>query len=327
MDANQLSAYRQLALGRLQQLLLNQSETAHQADYFVDQSIRTLSKLPSRPETSLPYVGLYGTKPELDEYRGYRDVAVDHLNELVMKLPGLHEVDAEIDKNIRLLSDLPERGSAVEPYVRIFVLRPSDAQPDDLQIADNPSTTKQFVTAEQLIQIAGTKEFESRIRTLTPGVNATFEKFNINTTLRMAHFLAQVMHESGGFRWLREIWGPTDAQLGYEGRKGLGNTKSGDGKRFMGRGLIQLTGRANYTTFSKAMGMPDKFVDDPKLVEASPWAVIAAGWYWNGRDINNPADQDDVVEVTWRINGGKNGLKDRERYLNRAKLVLKRDRD
>lgn len=221
MDTNQLPAYRQVALARLQQLLLNLPEKAFETDYFVDQSIRRLSKLPSRPETSLPYVGLYGTKPDLDEYYEYRDVAVDHLNELVMKLPGLHEVDAEIDKHIRILSDLPERGATVEPYIRLFVLRPSDAQPDDLQTAGDFSTTQQFITAEQLIQIAGTKEFESRIRTLTPSVNATFEKFNINTQLRMAHFLAQVMHESGGFRWLREIWGPTDAQKGYEGRKDL----------------------------------------------------------------------------------------------------------
>jgi len=324
MDANQLSAYRQLALARFQQLLLSQPEKAHEADYFVDQSIRQLSNLAARPETAPPYVGLYGTKPELDEYGEYRDVAVDHLNELVMKLPALHEIDAGIDQHIRILSDLPERGATVEPYVRLFVLRPSNSQPDDLLTAQDLSTTKQFVTAEQLIQIAGTNELETRIRTLTPGVNATFEKFNINTKLRMAHFLAQVMHESGGFRWLREIWGPTDAQEGYEKRrKGLGNTQAGDGKRFMGRGLMQLTGRANYTDFSEAMGMPDKFVNDPKLVEASPWAVIVAGWYWNGRDINDPADQDDVVEVTLRINGGKNGLKDRIRYLNRAKLVLK----
>ena len=323
MDANKLSAYRQLALARFQQLLLSQPEEAHEADYFVDQSIRTLSKLPSRPETSPPYVGLYSTKPALDEYREYRDVAVDHLNELVMKLPGLHAVDAEIDKNIRILSDLPERGATVEPYVRLFVLRPSNSQPDDLQAAGDLLTTRQFVTAEQLIQITGTKEFESRIRALTPGVNATFEKFNINTTLRMAHFLAQVMHESGGFRWLRELWDPTDAQKGYEGRKDLGNTQNGDGKRFMGRGLIQLTGRSNYTTFSTAMGVSNKFVDHPELLEASPWAVLAAGWFWNHKDLNSLADEDGIRRITRRINGGLNGLEERSRYLDRAKLVLK----
>ena len=321
MDANQLSAYRQLALARFQQLLLNQLEKAHETDYFVDRSIRSLSNLPARPETSLPYVGLYGTKPDLDEYREYRDVAVDHLNELVMKLPGLHEVDAEIDKNIRILSDLPERGSAVEPYVRLFVLRPLDAQPDDLQTVQDSLKTKQFVTAEQLLQIAGTNEFESRIRSLTPGVNATFETFDINTTLRMSHFLAQVMHESGGFRWLREIWGPTDTQLRYEGRSDLGNTEPSDGKRFMGRGLIQLTGRANYKEFSEAIGVD--CLDKPALLESSPYAVLAAGWYWHTRRLNELADEDGIRRTTRRINGGLNGLEDRIRYLDRAKLVLR----
>lgn len=321
MDTSQLPAYRQLALARFQQLLLKLPEKASEADYFVDQFIRSLSNLPPRPETSLPYVGLYGTKPDLDEYREYRDVAVDHLNELMMKLPGLHEVDAEIDKNIRILSDLPERGSATEPYVRLFVLRPSDAQPDDLQIAQGFLTTNQFVTAEQLIQIAGTKKFESRIQVLTPGVNATFEKFNINTTLRMAHFLAQVMHESGGFRWLREIWGPTDTQRRYEGRRDLGNTKSGDGERFMGRGLIQLTGRANYKEFSEAIGVD--CLDKPALLESSPYAVLAAGWYWHTRRLNDLADEDGIRRITRKINGGLNGLEDRIRYLDRAKLVLK----
>ena len=321
MDANQLSAYRQLALARFQQLLLNQPEKAHETDYFVDRSIRSLSKLPSRPETSLPYVGLYGTKPDLDEYREYRDVAVDHLNELVMRLPGLHEVDAEIDKNIRILSDLPERGSAVEPYVRLFVLRPLDAQPDDLQTVQDSLKTKQFVTAEQLLQIAGTNEFESRIRSLTPGVNATFETFDINTTLRMSHFLAQVMHESGGFRWLREIWGPTDTQLRYEGRSDLGNTELDDGKRFMGRGLIQLTGRANYKEFSEAIKVD--CLDKPALLESSPYAVLAAGWYWHTRQLNDLADEDGIRRITRKINGGLNGLEDRIRYLDRAKLVLR----
>ena len=323
MDANQLSTYRQLALARLQQLLLSQLEKAHEADYFVDQSIRQLSNLPARPETTLPYVGLYGAKPDLDEYREYRDVAVDHLNELVIKLPALHTVDAGIDQYIRTLSNLPERNTAVDPYVRLFILRPSNSQPDDLQTVQDFSTTKQFVTAEQLLQIAGTNELESRIRSLTLGVNATFEQFNINTTLRMAHFLAQVMHESGGFRWLRELWDPTDAQINYEGRHDLGNTEAGDGKRFMGRGLIQLTGRTNYTAFSQAIGVPGKFVNSPALVEASPWAVLAAGWFWNTNALNSLADEDGIRRITRRINGGLNGLEDRSRYLDRAKLVLK----
>ncbi|MBD1865158.1 MULTISPECIES: hypothetical protein [Trichocoleus] len=197
MDTYQLLAYRQLGLTQFQQLLLNLPEKASETDYFVDRVIRNLSNLPSRPETVLPYVGLYGAKLDLDEYREYRDVAASRLFELVMRLPSMHEVDAEIDKYIRVLSNLPERGLAVEPYVRLFVLRSLNDQPDALQIAQDFSATQQFVTAEQLIQIAGTNELESRIRALTLGMNATLAKFNINTNQRISPFLVQVMHESG----------------------------------------------------------------------------------------------------------------------------------
>jgi putative chitinase len=321
MDTDQLRAYRQLALARLQQLMLSLPEKAHEADYFVDQSIRSLSGLPVKPDTALPYVGLYGKQPDLDEYSEYRAVAIDRLRELMLKLPDLQEVDAAVDSYLRSLSDLPQRATGVDPYVRLFVLRSAAADPTDLKVADHFATDRLLVTAEQLLQIAGANELETRIRSLTPGVNATFAKFNINTKLRMAHFLAQVMHESGGFRWLRELWGPTDAQLGYEGREDLGNERSGDGKRFMGRGLIQLTGRANYQAFSDALNVD--FVAEPELIETSPYAVLAAGWFWDTRNLNVLADEDGIRRITRRINGGLNGLEERVRYLDRAKLVLK----
>lgn len=321
MDIDQLRSYRQLALARLQQLMLSLPEEVHEADHFVDQSIRGLSGLSVKPDTTLPYVGLYGKQPDLDEYYEYRAVATDRLRELVLKLPDLQEVDAAMDNYLRSLSNLPQRVAGVDPYVRLFVLRSAAADPDDLQVADHFAADQLLVTAEQLLQIAGTSELESRIRRLTPGVNATFAKFNINTKLRMAHFLAQVMHESGGFRWLRELWGPTDAQVGYEDRKDLGNQRSGDGKRFMGRGLIQLTGRANYQAFSDALNVD--FVTEPELIETSPYAVLAAGWFWDTCNLNALADDDGIRRITRTINGGLNGLEERVRYLDRAKLVLK----
>lgn len=321
MDINQLRAYRQLALAQLQQLMINLPAKAHEADFFVDKYVRSLSSLPAKPDTALPYVGLYGKQPDLDEYHEYRDVAVDRLRELALKLPDLHEVDAEVDSYLRILSNLPQRASGVDPYVRLFVLRSAASDPDHLKVADDFSFNELFVTAEQLLQISGTNQLESRIRSLTPGVNATFKEFNINTKLRMAHFLAQVMHESGGFRWLREIWGPTDAQLGYEGRRDLGNVRSGDGEQFMGRGLIQLTGRANYQAFSNTLNV--NFVAKPELVETSPYAVMAAGWFWDTHNLNALADEDGIRRITRAINGGLNGLEGRVRYLERAKLVLK----
>lgn len=316
MDADQLKAYRRMGVDRLEQLLIALPDQPHEADYFVDNTIRILSELPPRPEGDPPYKGLYGEKGDLDEYR---DVAVDRLEDLIIPLAEIQSIDGEIDDYIRLLSDLPERSSDREPYTGLFVLREA---PDEVDLSSGASSSaKKYITTEQLVQIAGTSEFKSRLAAFTDGVNATFDQYEINTPLRMAHFLAQIMHESGGFRWLREIWGPTATQRGYEGRSDLGNNQPGDGKRFMGRGLIQLTGRNNYTQFKNAIGVD--VVSNPVLVEQPPYAVIVAGWFWDSRGLNKYADLDDLRQVTRRINGGYNGLKDREKYLKRAKLVLR----
>ncbi|WP_448561133.1 glycoside hydrolase family 19 protein [Trichothermofontia sp.] len=320
MDVKDIRAYRQMGINRLEQLLLAEPERIHRADFFVDTAIRQYSnpKLPDRPVGSGPYVGLYGTGASMQDHRR---VAIDRLRELILPLEKFEDVDREIDAFIRFMSDLPSRPENVDPYVRLFVLPPATPEPGNLfPPVGGTMTSKQYITTNQLVQIAGSTELRSRIEALTPGVNQTFEQYQINTRLRMAHFLAQVMHESGGFRWLREIWGPTDAQRRYEGRRDLGNTQPGDGKRFMGRGLIQLTGRANYAAFSKDLGID--FVANPTLVEQPPYAVIVAGWYWDRRKLNTWADRDDLEGVTYRVNGGYNGLEDRRRYLNRAKAVL-----
>jgi putative chitinase len=142
-------------------------------------------------------------------------------------------------------------------------------------------------------------------------------KYEINTPLRAAHFVSQVGHETASFLYMEEI---ADGSK-YEGRADLGNTQTGDGKRFKGRGLIQLTGRANYTAYSKDCG--EDFVADPAKVATDPFVCVdVAGWYWNRRKINQLADRDDVKAVTKAINGGFNGLDDRMDYLYRAKQVL-----
>lgn len=319
MKPEDLKAYRRQALDRLEQLLISLPEVPHEADFFVDTAIRQLSQLPGRPEGAEPYRGLYGEKATLDDYR---DVATDRLEDLVMPLGDIADVDRNIDKYLRLLSELPERPADRNPYEGLFVLR-TDTTPDPVTV--DPSAAegggKTYLTTDQLVQVAGTGDLQERLKLFTPGVNACFDKYQINTPLRMAHFLAQVMHESGGFRWLREIWGPTATQARYEGRRDLGNTQGGDGKRFMGRGLIQLTGRSNYAQFSKDYGVD--FVAKPELVEQAPYAVMVAGWYWNSRNINKLADSDDLRAVTRAINGGYNGIKDREKYLKRAKLIIK----
>ncbi len=173
----------------------------------------------------------------------------------------------------------------------------------------------QLITVEQLIKIAP-QSSETRLYELITGINETLEKFNINTALRIAHFLAQVAHESGSFQYMEEIASGED----YEGRHNLGNIQPGDGVKFKGRGLIQLTGRDNYQKFSTAMNMD--FIAQPELVAKAPYAVLVAGWFWHENRLNPDADQDDVVTVTKVINGGDNGLDDRRDYLARAKSVL-----
>ncbi|SMF95233.1 putative chitinase [Methylomagnum ishizawai] len=142
----------------------------------------------------------------------------------------------------------------------------------------------------------------------------------IDTPLRQAHFLAQVGHESGELRYSEEI----ASGEAYEGRKDLGNTQPGDGKRFKGRGLIQLTGRTNYTHYGEARGKDYTTDATAKLLATDPVvAVDVSCWFWTTRDLNGFADKDDILTITKRINGGTNGLDDRKEKLVRAKFFLK----
>lgn len=142
-------------------------------------------------------------------------------------------------------------------------------------------------------------------------------RYGITSWLRVSHFVAQCAVESAHFNTLEEY----ASGAAYEGRLDLGNTQPGDGKRFKGRGVIQLTGRANYTQFAEITGVdvvshPEKVAEDPEL------SVLAALEYWRTRKLNYLADVDDVVGITKKINGGTNGLSDRKKYLAIAKNVF-----
>jgi putative chitinase len=143
--------------------------------------------------------------------------------------------------------------------------------------------------------------------------------YHINTPLRLAHFMAQIEHESGGFKWLTELGGKSYFDK-YEGRKDLGNTQLGDGAKFKGRGYIQITGRYNYTRLSKDTGID--FLNNPDLLAQEVNAIVSACWFWNKNKINELADKDDAKAVTKKINGGFNGLKDRLELLKKWKLKL-----
>jgi len=157
-----------------------------------------------------------------------------------------------------------------------------------------------------------------------PHLNAAMEAHDVDTPLRTAAFVAQLAHESGEFRWMEEIWGPTAAQLRYEPPSPLatklGNTQAGDGKRFKGRGPIQITGRFNYATFGGLLGLD--LVGNPALAATPEVAFATAGLYWQRNGLNELADARDFVTITRRINGGTNGLADRQMYYERAKAAL-----
>ncbi|WP_375618799.1 MULTISPECIES: glycoside hydrolase family 19 protein [unclassified Bartonella] len=144
----------------------------------------------------------------------------------------------------------------------------------------------------------------------------------LTTPLRIAHFLSQCAHESDGFFTLREY----ASGRAYEGRRDLGNINPGDGVRFKGRGLIQLTGRNNYRRFTRFWCSVDKQAVDcedfPEELEKFPAALWSAVWFWQMKGLNRLADQDDYLRITKAINGGKNGLVQRLIYLNRAKKLL-----
>ncbi len=135
------------------------------------------------------------------------------------------------------------------------------------------------------------------------------ESSDINSPLRICHFMAQLAHESDGLNTTVEY---ADGSA-YEGRKDLGNTQAGDGKRFRGRGLIQLTGRANYRKFGAEK--------DPESVAGFPDAFRAACWFWNLNGLNRLADRQDIRAVTRRINGGYNGLPDRRNRFRKAAAI------
>ncbi len=151
---------------------------------------------------------------------------------------------------------------------------------------------------------------------LSPVFAPTLDEYHINTTLRIAHFMGQVAHECAGFRTTEEF----ASGAAYEGREDLGNIHDGDGKRYKGRGLIQLTGRANYREIGAKMGLP--LEDEPELAAEPAISLKIACEYWKKRNINTPSDIDDLIKVTRLVNGGLNGLEDRREYLRKAKNAL-----
>jgi putative chitinase len=184
------------------------------------------------------------------------------------------------------------------------------------------------------------------LETYIDPLNEVCGKFEINTTERIAMFLAQVGHESGGLSVIQENLNYRAERLAvvfpkyfkdvntstyahdpesianrvYASRMGNGNEASGDGYKYRGRGLIQLTGRNNYASFSSDMGMS---IDEAVEYLSTPeGAAMSAGWYWNKNGLNQWADNSDVITVTKKINGGTIGLAEREHLFHHGMTLL-----
>jgi putative chitinase len=156
---------------------------------------------------------------------------------------------------------------------------------------------------------------KQRASELAPALGQAFYRHHITTPRRAAMAVAQMAHESAGFRTATEYASGAE----YEGRRDLGNIHPGDGKRFKGRGFIQITGRTNYSAVSIALG--HDFLIYPEKLAHDHWAAMASCWWWEAHGCNQLADRGDFTGLTRRINGGLNGLASRRAYYLRARAV------
>ncbi|MBM4379363.1 MAG: hypothetical protein FJ086_08695 [Deltaproteobacteria bacterium] len=182
-------------------------------------------------------------------------------------------------------------------------------------VGDGHRDAQGGVTASQLKAIMPGLT-DARANAVLPHLNAAMKEAGITTPRRQAMFLAQVGHESGGLKWMEEL----ASGRAYEGRRDLGNTQRGDGVRFKGRGPIQLTGRANYASAGRDLGLD--LVNNPKQVVSPQVGFRTAAWFWKEHGINAAADRMDLRGATRPINPGMRNLADRAAYYARAKRAL-----
>ena len=168
---------------------------------------------------------------------------------------------------------------------------------------------------EDILHLYAIKDSE-RTSALVGWMLSEMPLHHIDNAFRVASYLAQIGHESGCLRYVEEI---ADGSY-YEGRKDLGNVQKGDGRRFKGRGLIQITGRSNYARCAEALGID--CLHHPQMLCRPEWAVKSSMWYWDEHDLNSYADKDDLRGQTRVINGGYNGYEDRKRLYVDALTML-----
>ncbi len=178
------------------------------------------------------------------------------------------------------------------------------------------------ITQQQLQQILPNAGQTAGV--FVPVLNTAMVRFQIVGTKRIAAFIAQIGHESGQFRYVRELGNDQYLSKYDTGSlaKRLGNTPEadGDGQKYRGRGLIQITGRANYMMCGEALALD--LINQPELLEKPQHACMSAAWFWASRGLNTLADAGQFDTITRRINGGQNGAADRQALYARALKVL-----
>ncbi|NMY02823.1 glycoside hydrolase family 19 protein [Pseudomonas sp. WS 5059] len=181
-----------------------------------------------------------------------------------------------------------------------------------------------MITLTQLQQILPNARAQAGVFILA--LNAAMLHRHITGSKRMAAFIAQVGHESGELRYVRELGGEHYLSKYDTGTLAarLGNTPDadGDGQKYRGRGLIQITGRRNYLACSRALFGDERLLHFPELLEQPQWAAESAAWFWHSNGLNELADQDQFTTITRRINGGLNGLEHRQQLWEKARAVL-----
>jgi putative chitinase len=180
------------------------------------------------------------------------------------------------------------------------------------------------MTPEELYKIASITyssedsllKLKKRIDIYFPLLNRYMTEYDIVKRLRESAFISQILYESDCFSYTKEISSGAE----YEGRKDLGNINKGDGEKFKGRGLIQITGRYNYTLLSKAFNID--LINNPQLLEEPDLATRSACWFWNVHKLNYLADNFSFIEITRRVNGGLNGYRERYKYYQKALSII-----
>ena len=298
-------------------------------DYKVDELVRKLNGQPARPADRKPYESLYPgiaiaeSRKKAGRLTQQKIAALTDLT--------LQPIDDWLDETLRVALNKSDRLPSDLPYVGVLpsnrkssVASPaSDSSASDSSASNSPASNSPEPTdlsgvnlsIAQLTEIA-TFADPAQIELLYHPILRTLAEFDLTTPLRQAHFLAQLCHESGSFNYLEELASGED----YEWRDDLGNVQAGDGVRFKGRGLIQITGRANYSDCGDALGQD--LIANPTHLANPDLACRSAGWFWNTRHLSAFADRDDVDTITYRINGGYNGYDERVEFLHAAKAVL-----